>query len=124
MNSNIDDLLACIELMAASMEFKSLPQEKAKQLIEHVLFDQKYYGVEGKQAWACYASGIITKREVRNLLMAHAATKIAHENQRNEPQLSSYISPELCHRFECALFGKKIIVRKYDVLDPWEKLKA
>lgn len=124
MNPNIDDLLACIELMAASMKFKSLSQEKAKQLIEHVLFDQKYYGVEGKQAWACYASGIITKREVRNLLIAHAATKIAQENKRNEPQLSSYTSPGLYHRFERALFGKKIIVREDDVLDPWEKRNA
>ena len=116
-----DELLKCIENMADAMNYSPLSRERAEQLIEHVLFEREYNGVEGKGSWDSFSSGLITEREVRNILMAHAATKIARENELSEPNMNDYNSPELCHSFEQGLFGKPVMPKECDVLDSWEK---
>ena len=107
--------------MATAMGMEPLPEAFSLSLIKHVLYKNKYQGVEGKQGWAGLTRGIITEREARNLLMAHCATKIASFNRATEPGYDMYSTRELCSNFEVALLGRHVKVTKLDLLDPWEK---
>lgn len=124
MNPNLEDLKNCIDLMAKSMKFSSLPQDRMSQLIAHVLFDEEYDGVEGKEGWSGFTKGYITGREIRDLMMAHSATKIARHEKKNEPSNTAYSTKELCQKFELALLGKIVVPTDVDVLDPWENDNA
>ena len=115
------ELRNCIRLLAISMKFKPLPEERASQLIDHVLFKGEYDGVKGKDGWICFSEGIITEREIRNLLLAHSASKIAGHNNKTEPNCTEYCTKELCQKFELALLSKIVVPTAFDVLDPWEK---
>lgn len=119
-----EKLIECITSMAEAMKFDPLPYDRALQLIEHVLYKGDYNGLKGKKGWLCFEDGIITEREMRNLLMAHSATKIARFNRKDEPSCLDYSSKELCHLFEMTLFGKVVIPKHCDVLDPWETQRA
>ncbi len=114
-------LISCMQLMAELMELISLPNEKAAQLIEYVLFDKEYNGVKGKDGWGCFLVHLITERELRNLIMAHSASKIASYNKKTEPSCYDYITKNLCQKFEIALIGNVIVPKAHDILDPWEK---
>lgn len=120
MKPDIEKLKKCIRLLAESMTFNPLPEDRENQLIDHVLFKQEYDGINGKESWSKFENHLITARELRNLFMAHSSTKIARHNQRNEPSDKEYITKGLCHKFEIALLGKIVIPGSFDVLDPWE----
>ncbi|WP_020409585.1 hypothetical protein [Hahella ganghwensis] len=110
--------------MAEAMKLDPLPYDKAFQLIEHVLYKGEYSDLSGKEGWRCFEGGLVTEREMRNLLMAHSATKIAEFNGKDEPNSLAYSSKELCHLFEMTLFGKIVGPRSSDVIDPWEGQRA
>ena len=120
MNPDIDKLLNSIFLMAEAMKFQPLSDERAKELISHVLYDKEYDGIDGKDNWKCFQHGLLTERELRNVFMAHTATKIARDDGRNEPNCNDYNSIDLCNGFELGLLGKITKPRKVDQLDPWE----
>ena len=117
---SIKELVECINTMALSMKLTPMPHGDTEKLINHILFNEVWNGVKGKEAWKCVEKGLITEREFRNLLMAHSSTKTANFNKVNEPSLDTYYSKELCHRFERALFGRLVVPLKTDQLDPWE----
>ncbi len=112
------ELIKCIYLMAIAMKFDPLPEKKTIQLIDHVLFEGEYNDLEGKQGWVAFSKGLSTEREIRNLLMAHSATKIANHNNRAEPNCTEYSTKELCQKFELALHSKIVVPTDFDVLDP------
>jgi len=124
MNPNLEELKSCIDLMARSMGFSSLPQDRVSRLIDHILFENEYDGVEGKEGWHSFTSGYITEREIRNLVMAHSATKIARYEKKSEPNFLEYSTKELCQQFEVALLGRTVVPTDIDVLDPWERDNA
>jgi hypothetical protein len=118
---NLEELIECINLMAGNMSFEILPKKELLGLINHVLFDEHIGQVSGKEAWACLMDNLITERELRNLMMAHSATKLAGFNKKDEPFLSSYLTEDLCHKFDKALFGKIIQSKISEPLDSWDK---
>lgn len=120
MKPDIEKLKKCIRLLAESMGFDALPENREDQLINHVLFKQEYDGVIGKEFWFRFEKQLITERELRNVFMAHSSTKIAMYNQRDEPCVGEYKTKGLCHNFEIALFGSIVVPGSVDVLDPWE----
>jgi len=114
-------LNACVRDLAHAMKMNALPESLFYHLINHVLYDEKYDNIEGKNGWLCLEKGLLTEREMRNLFMAHSATKIARFNKALEPGCNTYATPELCNSFEYALFGRCVKLVSIDVLDPWEK---
>ena len=112
----------CIDAMALAMKMEPLPNDLCFKLIDHVLYNQDYDGIEGKNGWQCFKQKLLTEREIRNLLMAHSATKIARFNKIKEPGCDTYTSMKLCQGFEVALIGRHVNPTKIDVLDPWEKM--
>ncbi|WP_419832588.1 hypothetical protein [Endozoicomonas atrinae] len=118
---NKERVRKCVDLMAHAMGLNPLPEDKSNLLIKHVLFDAEYEGIEGKNGWGAFTSSLITERELRNLLMAHSATKIANYNKVREPGTPDHISKELCNGFELALFGRSSKLLSIDNKDPWER---
>ena len=102
------------------MNMQPLPDVKAKLLIGHILYDKNYDGVSGKYGWSSLTNNLITERELRNLVVAHCATKISSFNNLYEPGYDTYLTKELCVGFEMALFGREAKLLEFDVLDPWE----
>ena len=98
----------------------SLPETQAKQLINHVLFNNEYNSVAGKEGFECFLKNLITEREFRNLFIAHSVTEIAKFNKKTEPNFINYSTKELCQSVELAFFGKVSIPTQTDTLDPWE----
>ncbi len=90
-------------------------------LLNHLLFGLSLDGFEGKNAWTCLAKGVITERELRNLIMAHCATHLARANKSNEPSSNQYVTEMRCDSFDLALFGRKGVIGETDVRDPWER---
>ncbi|TDF39704.1 hypothetical protein EYS14_09370 [Alteromonadaceae bacterium M269] len=87
---NIEQLHQAISLMADAMNCKPLTQEESTSLVNYVLFDGVCGGVSGKEAWPCYQLDLITKTELRNLIMAHSAARIASFNNTCEPSYLKY----------------------------------
>ena len=87
---NIEQLHQAISLMADAMNCKPLTPTSTDLLINYVLFDGAYGSVSGKDAWPCYQLDLITKTELRNLIMAHSATRIASFNNTCEPSYLKY----------------------------------
>ncbi len=118
------ELIDCVYLMAKQMKLTPLPSARAVQLIEHVLFDKEFNGVKGKDGWGCFLSHLLTEREIRNLMMAHSATRISSYNKKSEPGYNNYGTRNLCQKFEIALLDKVIIPTVHDSLDSWEKSRG
>jgi hypothetical protein len=116
MKPKFEDLFNCVKDQASAMNMKSLTQDKTVELIEYVLY-KGHDNANGKNAWSCYENGLITERELRNLLMAHAATQISHSNNLSEPGYNNYVAKELCQKYEKALFGRPAIRHPIDDLD-------
>ena len=114
---NFDALYICTSTMAKSMHMRPLPLEQCNELLAHVLYTECLQGVEGKNAWESYCMGLITEIEIRNLLMAHCATKISFFNRLSEPDARTYLSRNLSEKFEIALFARPAQRLNSDVVD-------
>ena len=75
--------------MSELMGCSALPDDKAKDLIEHVLYDKTWGSVKGKNGWPCFQRKLITEREIRKLIMQHCCTKIASLNNKCETKLGN-----------------------------------
>lgn len=95
-----------MQALALAMEMKALSDEISAKLINHILFKEKFEGKDGKDGWSCLNSNIVTEKELRDLLMAHSATKLAQHNNTSVPSFSEYGSIKVCGEFEKALFGR------------------
>jgi len=120
-SSNKEELKKCLDALSSAMNLKPMTEEVCFRVIDHVLHDSEYNGVRGMNGWECHMRGIITERELRNLVMAHSATKISSFNGINEPSCNKYTSQSLCNAFEISLFGRLVKLNEIDVLDSWEK---
>lgn len=87
------------------MGYEALPNNIATSFINHTLFNGEYNGVKGKEGWASLEAGVITKMELQNLIIAHAATKISNFNCKTEPCAKTYLNASLVSKFSKALFG-------------------
>ena len=118
MHRNVNDfdrekLLSSLAQLAHAMECTPLAKNDAESLIDYVMGREK-------NGWGGYLRGIITERELRNLIMAHGATTTARSNLIEEPNCDTYMSQELCLAFEIALFGRRGELHNIDYRDPWE----
>ncbi|WP_163831846.1 hypothetical protein [Spartinivicinus ruber] len=121
MYPNIELVKNSIEKMANEMGCEPLPEEKAELLIEHVLYDGIWKGVEGKDGWRSFEAMLITEREIRNLLMQHSRTKIAKFNGKCEFDLACPFTKTVCQSFEIALLGRLAKLSGDENLDYWEE---
>lgn len=121
---DLEELLSCVNQLAKVMHMSPLPVDLSINLIEHVLYDEKRWNVKGKKILDCLSRNLLTEREARNVLMAHSATNISSFNQAPEVNCFSYMSKELCEKFEIALIGRVVKLREMDLLDPWEVRNA
>ena len=117
---NFEDLLKSIELMASLMGMEPLPNEKAKNLINYIMYSEEYGNQEGREGLKQLEMKYITERELRNLMMCNTATKISSFNKIQEPGIDKYSTKELTESFELAIFGRKNILFNSDVKDKWE----
>ncbi|OZG72616.1 hypothetical protein BTA51_13890 [Hahella sp. CCB-MM4] len=115
------ELKKCLDDLASAMNLEQMAEELSLSVIDHVLYDLELNGIRGKNGWECCAKGLITERELRNLTMAHAVSKISRSNGVKEPAFNTYASKHLCEAFERSLLGRPAILKESDVLDPWEK---
>ncbi|MBL4798969.1 MAG: hypothetical protein JKY50_16260 [Oleispira sp.] len=105
---NISELKVSVEMMAKAM-CQPMPSEPQVELLfDHVLYDDRFGDVDGKNGCKHFELGLITKSEFRDLVMAHSASKISFFSGRPEPSFNSYESIELNQSFEKALLGKII----------------
>ncbi len=102
----LKNIVLSMNLLAEAMDMKPLPVEKAEMLLKHILFNAPWNGVEGKEGWYSSQENLITEYELRDLILAHSATKISHFNNKNEPNCDEYSSKQLISSFEKALFGR------------------
>jgi hypothetical protein len=115
------ELLNCFAIMASAMHMNAMNHALGVEVVNHVLYNSKLSGLDGKNAWESYLKGIITERELRNLVMAHAAAKISNYNCIEQPDFEIFNSKSLCNAFEISLFGRLANLQEIDILDPWEK---
>jgi AAA+ ATPase superfamily predicted ATPase len=118
MHRNVNDfdkqkLLSSLAQLAYAMECTPLAKNDAESLVDYVMG-------RGKNGWSGYLRGIITERELRNLIMAHGATTTARSNSIEEPNCDTYMSQELCLEFEIALFGRRCELHDIDYRDSRE----
>ena len=74
-------------------------------LVKHILFNESWEGIEGKEGWISFQHNIITEHELRHLVIAHSATKISQFNNKIEPNYEQYSSEKLLSNFQKSLFG-------------------
>ena len=111
-------------MMASAMKLRCLEKQPAQNLFTHLLYELPLDGIKGRRAWAAFRKGAITEWELRNLLMAHASTRISAFNMVDEPSYTLYGSEGLCAAFEKALFGRRAKRHPIDSPDPWESLST
>lgn len=117
---NIQKLKVAIGKMAVVMECNPISDIESENLIYHVLFGRPRGSVAGRDSWRCFQNGLITEREIRNLIMQHSRTRIAKYNGNSEFDLSNPYTKELCQKFEIALHGKLVEKHKSEGPDYWE----
>ncbi len=100
--------------MAAAMKMRRLEKTVAHSLFKHLLYDFTLEGRKGCARWAAHLGGLITERELRNLLMAHCATQISAANRVSEPSSETYVSEDLERCFDVAIFGRRAILHRRD----------
>ena len=121
---DFDQLLRACGMMASAMKLRCLEKEAAQNLFTHLLYELPLDGIKGRRAWAAFRKGLITERELRNLLMAHASTRISAFDMVDEPSYTLYGSEGLCAAFEKVLFGRRTKRHPIDPPDPWESLST
>lgn len=60
----------------------------------------------GRDVWGCFAAGLITEVEARDVVMARFATWLSYENGVKEPSSETWNSPDLERCFEQAILGR------------------
>ncbi len=105
---NISEFKVSVEMMAKAMCLPIPSEPQVELLFDHVLYDGKFGHVDGKNGFKHFELGLITESELRDLVMAHCASKISFFSERPEPSFNSYESIELNQSFEKVLLGKII----------------
>jgi len=103
---NSSALLACAQRLSECMGLAPLPEPNARLLLDHLLGDAEYLNQPGRSLLECFQLDLITEQELRDVLMAHFATKIAHHNQVSEPGFDKHDSSELTALWDSVLFGR------------------
>ena len=120
MTPNIKKLNFIIDEISVEMKLNSMPSEMKDRLIDHILFKGEWQELEGIDSWSSHKTGLITKRELRNLILNHVITKISSFNKVSESRTNGQISRSLCNNLEIILFGNAVVPSPSDILDPWE----
>lgn len=89
-------LVQCARSFARALEVNPLSDAAARSVIEDVLFGPK-------DGWAVYQSGLLTREELMNLLLAHLHTELVSAF-RQYPEGDPWERPELREAFRKALF--------------------
>lgn len=102
--SGLEKLVCCVASLAAAMRVQAPDRDQAARFLDNLVHGARNVG--GRQILLCLENRLITEVEARNLLMAHVATWVSHQNQVGEPPCDLYTSPELELQFEVALLGR------------------
>ncbi len=103
--------------LASAMECEPLPKDEAIHLLEHLLFHRERHGRKGRARWPLVVRGIITELELRNQLMAHSTTELAHHNNVDHPEHFAGDFRELGLAFEMGLYGREAKLCSADFYD-------
>lgn len=93
---DINVLIACGTRLARLLSVAPASTQALRDKLEEILFERKNY--------KCFEEGIITREEVRNLVLAHLQTLICHSAGVEEPTVQ-WIDAELCSDVENAICG-------------------
>jgi hypothetical protein len=102
--ADLEKLVCCVASMAAAMGVEAPERDQAARFLDNLVHGARNVG--GRQILLCLEDRLITEVEARNLLMAHVATWVSHQNRVEEPSYDLYTSPELELQFEVALLGR------------------
>jgi hypothetical protein len=101
---DIEALVASGNRLADAMGQARPEASSAWRFFEDILHTSQDQG--GRDLWRCFAAGIITGTELRNVTMARFATWLSRLNDVSEPSSEAFGSPELDRSFDVALFGR------------------
>jgi hypothetical protein len=93
---NIDALLECGARLAGSYDLPVPPEDKLRGKINEILFGPRRY-------WDSWEKGLVTKAELRYVLLAHMATFVATSAGVPPPQYREDLALE--QAIDSALFG-------------------
>lgn len=102
------------------MGFRYPYKQQVGKVVGYVLYDLDLEGKSAKQLWRAYTRHLCGERELRNVLMAYAATHLSNWNDASEPGYDNYCCRESCLAFEMSLFDQSPAPGKFDMHDPWE----
>jgi hypothetical protein len=94
----------CVARAAEAMVMQMPPIVETEGFIRARLLASQQVG--GKDVLGCLGHGLITETEARDLVMAHIATWISHQNGAPEPSSDLWSSRALELEFEMALLGR------------------
>ncbi|WP_431688141.1 hypothetical protein [Hahella sp. NBU794] len=106
---DITSIVAWHRELAKVMGVNSLPNDQARRLTMHLLFDETYAEMTGKEGWACYVERLLTASELTLLLFSHFYTKLlAHNGVKQYPTFQQHAESDLLDKLDQALFAKRI----------------
>ena len=117
---DLEPIRDALFLLARSLGIDRVSPEVVDRVIRSVLFGEPLDGFAGKGLWLVFQHELLTERELRNLVMANASTRLAYYSGIDEPGVDMDSARPLCEAFELALFGHRVAPTARDLLDPWE----
>ena len=101
---DINELVSCAGLAARAMGRADADEGTLTRLLADLL--HKPQGEGGREIWNCYASGLITAIELRNVIIARLATWLADRGGAEEPSSEMWCTAQLERAFDRALFPR------------------
>jgi hypothetical protein len=101
---DFDELVSCAALAARAMGLAETDGGTLTRLMAELLHEPEREG--GRELWNCYASGLITAIEVRNVIIARLATWLANRRGVEEPSSEMWCTAQLERAFDRALFPR------------------
>jgi len=100
---NLERLVDAALAMAVGIGYHEADRAQIARFLESLLYKSQQEG--GRELWGCYIARLITQTELRDALIARLSTELAHLDEVEEPHATPWVSRELEHSFEAALFG-------------------
>jgi hypothetical protein len=94
---NITQLVRCSELLARCLSVEPAPESSVREVIDEILFTRGNF--------ECAQRGILTRHELRDLLLAHFCTRLYDESAPPGVGREPWRDEELNRCVKAALFG-------------------
>jgi hypothetical protein len=100
---NLERLVDAALAIAVAIGYHEPDRAQTARSLESLLYKSQQEG--GRELWGCYIARLITQTELRDALIARLSIELAHLDGIEEPNATQWLSRELGHSFEAALFG-------------------